>query len=90
MNQDIIRRIEALERRLTPPKEQSKTATFGTRLRDLRQRADWSQAEMIADVGISKAYLSDLENDKRCPGAEVLHKLAQKLGVSMDHLWTGE
>jgi len=90
MSKDIIRRIEALERRLTPPKEPGATETFGARLRRLRQNANLSQGEMIPDVGISKAYLSDLENDKRTPGAEVLHGLARKLGVSMDFLWTGE
>lgn len=90
VSQDLLRRIEALERRLTPPKDVDKIESFGSRIRGLRHRAKWSQSDVIGDVGISKAYLSDLENDKRVPGAEVLHRLARKFGVSMDYLWTGE
>jgi ribosome-binding protein aMBF1 (putative translation factor) len=87
---DAIRRIEAIERRLTPPRTPTSAVSFGSRLRDLRFNKGLSQTELINKVGISKGYLSDLENDKRTPGADVLYKLARELGVSMDYLWTGK
>jgi len=90
MKKTLLERVDALERRLMPPAESSKIATFGERLRRLRHDADLSQSELIIAVGISKGFLSDLENDKRCPGADVLCKLARRLGVSMDYLWTGK
>ncbi len=63
---------------------------FGARLRRLRADADMSQADLCRIVGMAKGYLSDLENDKREPGAGKLFRLAQALKVSMDFLWTGK
>lgn len=89
MKLTVLQRIEALERSLTPPQAPS-TASFGSRLRHLRTSKGLSQSELVIKVGISKGFLSDLENDKRTPGADTLCKLAQELGVSMDFLWTGK
>ena len=41
-------------------------------------------------AGISKGFLSDLENDNRSIGAERLLDLARVLGVSLDYLMKGE
>lgn len=88
MSRSILKRIEALEYRLTPPTDQSDAETFGARLR--RLRTSFSLRSLAEQVSISPAFLSDLENNKRTPGADTLCKLAQALGVSMDFLWTGK
>lgn len=86
-NQYLLMKIEALERRLSPPPEQSTEESFGVRVRRLRKG---TLRSLAGEVGISAAFLSDLEKDKRTPGAETLKKLAAALGVSMDFLWTGK
>jgi transcriptional regulator with XRE-family HTH domain len=58
---------------------------FGARLRILRERARLTQAE-LAD-GISAAsYISLLEAGKRKPKADLVSKMAARLGVSADEL----
>lgn len=83
----IRERVAALERRLTPPQTQSEAETFGERVRRLRTG---TLRDLAKQIGISPAFLSDLENNKRTPGADTLHRLAKALGVSMDFLWTGK
>ena len=54
---------------------------FGTRLRNLREAAGLTQAE-LAD-GISAAsYISLLEAGKRKPKPELVSQVASRLGVS--------
>lgn len=40
-------------------------------------------------TGITKSNLSDLENDKRIPGAKEIEKIAKALGVDEADLWDG-
>jgi transcriptional regulator with XRE-family HTH domain len=41
-------------------------------------------------AGISKSFLSDLENGKRSVGAETLLDVGRAIGVSLDYLMTGK
>jgi DNA-binding XRE family transcriptional regulator len=55
-------------------------------IRVLREWRDMTQAELVASVGITQGYLSDLEAGKR-KGPVALHqKLARALGVPIDLL----
>ena len=46
---------------------------------------------MLAEkAGISKGFLSDLENGKRSVGADTLLDIGRVLGLSLDYLMTGE
>ena len=59
----------------------------GPRVRALREAYRMSLSELAQRAGISKAYLSQLENDPRKkPSAEVVWKLAQALEVPMTRL----
>jgi transcriptional regulator with XRE-family HTH domain len=49
-----------------------------------------SQDALAEKAGISKSFLSDLENNRRSIGAETLLDLGRALGVSLDLLMTGE
>ena len=64
-------------------------ATFGERLRRLRQEAGLSQTELAGD-GISPSYISLLESGKRSPSGEVVAQLAARLGCSTTLLLSGE
>ena len=64
-------------------------STLGARIRTRRQQLGWTQEQLSDRVGISKGFLSDLENGKRSVRAENLLDLSRALGVSIDQLMTG-
>jgi len=65
-------------------------ATVGDRIRECREARGWTQERLAQSAGISKGFLSDLENDKRNVSSEYILKIANTLGVSLDYLVRGE
>src|SRR5215831_204528 len=65
-------------------------AGVGERIKARRLELEWTQDQLAQKAGISKSFLSDLENGKRSVGAENLLDIARALGVSIDFLMTGE
>ena len=51
---------------------------------------DWTQDQLCHKAGISKGFLSDLENGKRSVSADNLLDIARALSVSLDFLMTGK
>lgn len=68
----------------------SSKPTLGSRIRDKRVELRWTQDELAEKAGLSKGFLSDLENSNRSIGAERLLDLARVLGLSLDYLMKGE
>lgn len=64
-------------------------ATIGERIRELREQQGLTQDQLAARAGMSKGFLSDLENNKRNASAEYALRLAQALGASIDYLLRG-
>lgn len=62
----------------------------GERIRQRRQELGWTQDQLAQKAGISKSFLSELENGKRSVSANNLLDIARALGVSIDFLMTGE
>ena len=62
----------------------------GERIKKRRQELDWTQDHLAQKAGISKSFLSDLENGKRSVSANNLLDIARVLAVSLDYLMTGE
>jgi transcriptional regulator with XRE-family HTH domain len=62
--------------------------TVGERLRRLRTERGLSQKE-IAVPGVGSAYISRIEEGERNPSLRALRLLAEKLGVTLEHLETG-
>lgn len=62
----------------------------GERIKNRRLELGWTQDQLSQKAGISKSFLSDLENGKRSVGADNLLDIARALGVSLDLLMTGE
>lgn len=60
--------------------------TLGQRLRELREGQDLSLRELAKRLGVTAAFLSDVELGRRFPSSEVLVKMAQSLGVIADEL----
>lgn len=62
---------------------------FGARLKNLRKQKNWPQKELAAKVGLRFQQLNKYESGLNIPPAEMLVKLADALGVSVDFLLTG-
>ena len=62
---------------------------LGMRIAYLRRKKNISQLELSVRSGVSKNYISDLENGRRNPTIEVLQKIANGLGVSLEKLFQG-
>jgi transcriptional regulator with XRE-family HTH domain len=68
-----------------PPKSQKRTP-FGQRLFDARTLKGLSQHEVAAAIGVRQPSYADWERTVVSLRPDVLPKLAQVLGVSIDHL----
>ena len=62
---------------------------FGDRIKQRREDLGWTQEALGGRAGLSKGFLSDVENGKRGIGAKSLLDIAQVLGVSLDYLMKG-
>jgi transcriptional regulator with XRE-family HTH domain len=60
--------------------------SLGQRLRELRDKADFSLRELAKRIGVSPPFLSDIELGRRFPSEEILAKLARALNVSLPDL----
>ena len=65
-------------------------ATIGERIRNVRERRGMTLDQLVERSGVSKGFISDVENDKRSPNSEYLLKIANALGASVDFLLRGD
>jgi len=56
------------------------------KVRDLRKKRGWTQEEFGAMLGINKVTVSGYESGKRQPTPEMLSKMADLFGVTVDEL----
>jgi putative transcriptional regulator len=52
-----------------------------------RNKLDITQEQLAKKVGITRPYLSDIENNKKKPGTIIAMKIAKELNVSMEALF---
>lgn len=64
--------------------------TVGENIKQLRTSRKWSQQKLADEIGISRNYISELENNKRNISIATLNNLADKLGVPNGLLINGE
>ena len=62
---------------------------LGSRLKQLRKQKRWTQKELAGKVEIRFQQLNKYESGLNIPPAEMLVKLADVLGTSVDYLLTG-
>jgi transcriptional regulator with XRE-family HTH domain len=60
--------------------------TFGQRIRELREQKDLSLRELAKKIGVSAAFLSDVELGRRYPSEKVLIGVAQHLDTTQEDL----
>jgi len=63
-----------------------KLADFGERLARMRKAAGYTQAELAAEVGISRRNIAYYETQTQHPPSSILPELARALGVAIDEL----
>jgi transcriptional regulator with XRE-family HTH domain len=63
--------------------------SVGERIKKRRNELGWTQDVLAQKAGVSKSFLSDLENGKRNVGADTLYDIARALSRSLDYLMTG-
>lgn len=63
---------------------------IGRRIRKLRLDRGLSQQQLATQAGITKSYLSKIENSGSAPPVSTLINLAQSFGVTMDALFSEE
>ena len=65
--------------------------TLGDRIKERRIALGWTLAVLFEKSGVSKGFLSDLENGKKkAVGGAYIDAIARALGVSVDYLISGE
>lgn len=65
-------------------------AVIGDRIHQLREEKKWTLEQLSKATGISKGFLSDVENDRKNISSQVLLKVANALGASVDYLLRGQ
>ena len=61
-------------------------STFNNRIREIRKAKKLTLAEISGSIGISVAYLSDIERGNRHGSDRTLRLIAESLGVSVADL----
>ena len=64
-------------------------STLGRRIAECRDGLGWTQKTFAEKADLSVTFVSEVENDRRTPGADALLRLAEALGVSLDYLVKG-
>ena len=65
------------------------TKQLGMRIAYLRKQKKWSQEELSFQSNINKNYICDIENGRRNPTLEVLSKISNGLGITLEFLFNG-
>lgn len=63
---------------------------LGHRVRELRTGKGWTLDQLAQEAGVSKGFLSAVENNHNQPSGRVLLGLAKALGASVDYLVEGD
>lgn len=62
---------------------------MGLKIKDLRKKRGLTGEQLAEVVGVTKGYISELENGKKTPGAGLVLRLADALKVEVFELYEG-
>ncbi len=61
-------------------------ASIGQRIKQTREKLEYTQAKLASEAEITPAAISQIESGDRIPSSPILRKLASVLKVSTDYL----
>jgi len=64
----------------------SESAKLGKNLKRIRTEKGITQGDIVRNLGVSRSFVSNIENGKTNPTLATITKLAKSLGVSSDEL----
>lgn len=64
----------------------SDSAKLGKNLKRIRTEKGITQGDIVRTLGVSRSFVSNIENDKTNPTLSTISKLAKAVGVSVDEL----
>ena len=59
---------------------------IGKKVKILRISHDLYQSELAERVGVTQTHISDIENGKKTPSLDLIIKISNSLGCSVDYL----
>ena len=62
---------------------------IGENIKRIRTNKHLTQQDFAKEVGISRSYLGDLENNRKSPTVETLEKISSKMETSVGYLTGG-
>lgn len=62
---------------------------LGMRIKFLRSQRKWSQEDLALEANINKNYICDLENGRRNPSLDILERLSDAFGITLEELFKG-
>lgn len=62
---------------------------LGMRIAYLRSKKGWSQLDLSLESEVNKNYICDLENGRRNPSLEILERIANAFGITLEVLFKG-
>lgn len=63
--------------------------SVGKTIKEIRKQRNLTQKKLADQIEISRSYLSDIENGNKNPSIKTTQRLAEKLGVTVAYLTSG-
>ena len=63
---------------------------LGERIRKSRQALEITQQELARAIGLTAQHISAIEQNKRVPSLNIIARIGEQLGVSIDFLVSGK
>ncbi|OIO19177.1 MAG: DNA-binding protein [Candidatus Magasanikbacteria bacterium CG1_02_32_51] len=64
----------------------SESAKLGKNLKRIRTEKGITQGDIVRKLGVSRSFISNIENGKTNPTLSIITNIAKALGVSSDEL----
>jgi len=58
------------------------------RIREVRERKGWRQADLAEKVGVFQSEISEIETGERKPNVYLAKRIAEALGVGIDEIFS--
>lgn len=62
---------------------------IGSRIKEVREQNDYSQAKLAEETDLSVSYISHIENARRKASLESIVRIVNALGITVDELLAG-